>query len=161
MAHPQLCKQSNTDITCSQQDDRLVSCSSLVLLPILTSCRTAVVFAVQSWLSETAEQRRTASTPAYFQVGMSRTYRASVWKMPANSISVMSLLVVSIESSQCNTKSLIRCYRATLLCCYRLLQVAWAQEPEPRQVFHVRSASETNTDFVPSQLQAPPAAPPS
>jgi hypothetical protein len=31
----------------------------------------AVVFALQSWLAETAEQRRTAATPAYFSVGMS------------------------------------------------------------------------------------------
>ncbi|KAF1966911.1 hypothetical protein BU23DRAFT_559755 [Bimuria novae-zelandiae CBS 107.79] len=31
----------------------------------------AVVFALQSWLAETSEQRKTASTPAYFSVGMS------------------------------------------------------------------------------------------
>ncbi|KAJ4287009.1 hypothetical protein N0V90_012890 [Kalmusia sp. IMI 367209] len=31
----------------------------------------AVVFALQSWLAETPEQRRTAATPAYFSVGMS------------------------------------------------------------------------------------------
>ncbi|KAH7405802.1 hypothetical protein DE146DRAFT_753798 [Phaeosphaeria sp. MPI-PUGE-AT-0046c] len=31
----------------------------------------AVVFAIQSWLAETPEQAKTASTPAYFQVGMS------------------------------------------------------------------------------------------
>ncbi|KAL5397617.1 hypothetical protein PMIN02_002121 [Paraphaeosphaeria minitans] len=31
----------------------------------------AVVFALQSWLAETADQRRTAATPAYFSVGMS------------------------------------------------------------------------------------------
>ncbi|CAN9179046.1 translation initiation factor [Alternaria burnsii] len=31
----------------------------------------AVVFAIQSWLAETPEQKRTSSTPAYFQVGMS------------------------------------------------------------------------------------------
>ncbi|KAG9187793.1 hypothetical protein G6011_05664 [Alternaria panax] len=31
----------------------------------------AVVFAIQSWLAETAEQKRTSTTPAYFQVGMS------------------------------------------------------------------------------------------
>ncbi|EMD89975.1 hypothetical protein COCC4DRAFT_158175 [Bipolaris maydis ATCC 48331] len=31
----------------------------------------AVVFAIQAWLAETAEQRKTSTTPAYFQVGMS------------------------------------------------------------------------------------------
>ncbi|KAF2034409.1 hypothetical protein EK21DRAFT_108031 [Setomelanomma holmii] len=31
----------------------------------------AVVFAIQSWLAESPEQKRTSSTPAYFQVGMS------------------------------------------------------------------------------------------
>ncbi|KAF2000789.1 hypothetical protein P154DRAFT_575839 [Amniculicola lignicola CBS 123094] len=31
----------------------------------------AVVFAIQSWLAETPEQRRTSGTPAYFSVGMS------------------------------------------------------------------------------------------
>ena len=34
-------------------------------------CRVAVVFAVQSWLAETPEQRRNSTTPAYFTVGMS------------------------------------------------------------------------------------------
>ncbi|USP82538.1 uncharacterized protein yc1106_09812 [Curvularia clavata] len=28
-------------------------------------------FAVQAWLAETAEQKKTSTTPAYFQVGMS------------------------------------------------------------------------------------------
>ncbi|KAI4956340.1 hypothetical protein J4E91_000551 [Alternaria rosae] len=40
----------------------------------------AVVFAIQSWLAETPEQKKTSTTPAYFQVGMS----------------AMSLLVVSL-----------------------------------------------------------------
>ncbi|KAF2176169.1 translation initiation factor SU [Zopfia rhizophila CBS 207.26] len=31
---------------------------------------TAVVFALQSWLAETPEQKRTSATPAYFSVGM-------------------------------------------------------------------------------------------
>ncbi|KAF2477272.1 uncharacterized protein BDR25DRAFT_300259 [Lindgomyces ingoldianus] len=31
---------------------------------------TSVVFAMQSWLAETPEQKRTSSTPAYFSVGM-------------------------------------------------------------------------------------------
>ncbi|CBX95034.1 hypothetical protein LEMA_P114490.1 [Plenodomus lingam JN3] len=30
----------------------------------------AVVFAIQSWLAETPEQRKTSTSPAYFQVGM-------------------------------------------------------------------------------------------
>jgi hypothetical protein len=37
----------------------------------LTKSRVAVVFAIQSWLAETSEQRKTAATPAYFSVGMS------------------------------------------------------------------------------------------
>ncbi|KAF1947286.1 hypothetical protein EJ02DRAFT_392458 [Clathrospora elynae] len=31
----------------------------------------AVVFAIQAWLAETPEQKKTASTPAYVQIGMS------------------------------------------------------------------------------------------
>ncbi|ORY11540.1 translation initiation factor SUI1 [Clohesyomyces aquaticus] len=31
---------------------------------------TSVIFALQSWLAETPEQKRTSSTPAYFSVGM-------------------------------------------------------------------------------------------
>jgi len=31
---------------------------------------TSVLFAVQTWLSETPSQRTTSSTPAYFSVGM-------------------------------------------------------------------------------------------
>ncbi|GAB7353478.1 hypothetical protein MBLNU459_g3932t1 [Dothideomycetes sp. NU459] len=31
----------------------------------------SVVFAIQNWLSETPESKKTASTPAYFSVGMS------------------------------------------------------------------------------------------
>ncbi|KAI9746274.1 MAG: hypothetical protein M1835_002468, partial [Candelina submexicana] len=31
---------------------------------------TAVVMALQGWLSETPEQKRTGSTPGYFSVGM-------------------------------------------------------------------------------------------
>jgi hypothetical protein len=48
-----------------------VSTRPPVSLFALTSCRVAVVFAIQSWLAESPEQRKTASTPAYFQVGMS------------------------------------------------------------------------------------------
>ncbi|KAL6712596.1 hypothetical protein ACN47E_000473 [Coniothyrium glycines] len=31
----------------------------------------AVVFAVQAWLAETPEQKKTSTTPAYYQIGMS------------------------------------------------------------------------------------------
>ncbi|KAI8937557.1 hypothetical protein NX059_005273 [Plenodomus lindquistii] len=31
----------------------------------------AVVFAIQSWLAETPEQKKTSTTPAYFSIGMS------------------------------------------------------------------------------------------
>jgi hypothetical protein len=61
-----------TNVTCAAQDDRLVSCSScFVSLFLLTRHRVAVVFALQSWLAETPEQKKSASTPAYVQVGMS------------------------------------------------------------------------------------------
>jgi hypothetical protein len=38
--------------------------------PGLIQYRVAVVFAVQSWLAESAEQRATSTTPGYFSVGM-------------------------------------------------------------------------------------------
>ncbi|KAJ4373883.1 Eukaryotic translation initiation factor eIF-1 [Neocucurbitaria cava] len=50
----------------------------------------AVVFAIQSWLAETPEQKRTATTPAYFQVGMS----------------AMSLLVSAPTSSRMSIENL-------------------------------------------------------
>lgn len=37
---------------------------------MLIGIRTAVIFAVQSWLAETSEQRQKSSTPGYFSVGM-------------------------------------------------------------------------------------------
>ncbi|KAL4754744.1 hypothetical protein BDW72DRAFT_200443 [Aspergillus terricola var. indicus] len=37
----------------------------------LTSTRVAMVFSLQSWLGETEEQRKNATTPAYMSVGMS------------------------------------------------------------------------------------------
>lgn len=63
-----------TDTTCAAQDDRLVGFSILVPQLVLTSSRVAVVFAIQAWLAETPEQKKTSSTPAYFQVGMSGEY---------------------------------------------------------------------------------------
>jgi hypothetical protein len=78
------CKQSTTDITCAQQNDRLVRSFDLVLLSVLISCRVAVVFAIQSWLAESPEQAKTSATPAYFQVGMSGKSEASTLKLVAN-----------------------------------------------------------------------------
>jgi hypothetical protein len=37
---------------------------------MLTAQRVAVVFSLQSWLAETPEQAKTATTPGYFSVGM-------------------------------------------------------------------------------------------
>ena len=34
------------------------------------SARASVAFALQTWLAETPEQKRTASSPGYFGVGM-------------------------------------------------------------------------------------------
>ncbi|KAF1841448.1 SUI1-domain-containing protein [Cucurbitaria berberidis CBS 394.84] len=45
----------------------------------------AVVFAIQSWLAETPEQKRTASTPAYLQVGMSGMLRTPPPARPTSS----------------------------------------------------------------------------
>jgi translation initiation factor 1 len=42
---------------------------------MLICSRVAVVFAVQSWLAESAEQRATSSTPGYFSVGMACKFR--------------------------------------------------------------------------------------
>jgi hypothetical protein len=85
-----------TNVTCAAQDDWLVSCSScLVSLFLLTRYRVAVVFALQSWLAETPEQKKTTSTPAYFQVGMSGMCGCLHSYLSANHISAMSLVVVS------------------------------------------------------------------
>jgi len=95
MAAPDDCKQRKTDITCAQQDDRLVSSLDLVSLPRLTSCRVAVVFAIQSWLAESPEQKRTSTTPAYFQVGMSgKSGSLDEVETSTNGVAAMSLLVV-------------------------------------------------------------------
>ncbi|KAL1796950.1 hypothetical protein ACET3X_005490 [Alternaria dauci] len=45
--------------------------TTLPMAAIFTRNKVAVVFAIQSWLAETPDQRRTSSTPAYYQVGMS------------------------------------------------------------------------------------------
>jgi hypothetical protein len=58
-----------------------VSILRLVSLPMLISCRVAVVFAIQSWLAESPEQKRTSTTPAYFQVGMSGTSKLKTWRV--------------------------------------------------------------------------------
>jgi hypothetical protein len=36
--------------------------------------RASVVFAIQNWLGESEEAKKTSSQPAYFSVGMSSTY---------------------------------------------------------------------------------------
>ncbi|EUC38726.1 hypothetical protein COCCADRAFT_32098 [Bipolaris zeicola 26-R-13] len=48
--------------------------STLPMAAIFTRNKVAVVFAIQAWLAETAEQRKTSTTPAYFQVGMSNPF---------------------------------------------------------------------------------------
>jgi hypothetical protein len=91
-----VCSITATDITCAAQDDRLVSSFYLVQRFMLTRCRVAVVFAIQAWLAETPEQKKTSSTPAYFQVGMSgKNLLYHTHDQLANYIAVMSLLVVS------------------------------------------------------------------
>ena len=40
----------------------------------LKSTRASVVFAIQSWLGESSESRKSASQPAIFSVGMSGEY---------------------------------------------------------------------------------------
>ncbi|CAM1501742.1 Fc.00g037260.m01.CDS01 [Cosmosporella sp. VM-42] len=37
----------------------------------------AVVFSIQSWLGESEETKKNASTPGYFSVGMARTFTPS------------------------------------------------------------------------------------
>ncbi|KAF2265314.1 SUI1-domain-containing protein [Lojkania enalia] len=44
--------------------------STLPMAAIFTRNKVAVVFALQSWLAESPEQKQTSSTPAYFSVGM-------------------------------------------------------------------------------------------
>lgn len=50
---------------------------TIIMLPsltrVLTFIRAAVVFAVQSWLAETPESKKTSTTPGIFSVGMART----------------------------------------------------------------------------------------
>jgi hypothetical protein len=73
--------------------------SVLIFVPrsLLTRYRVAVVFAIQSWLAETAEQKKTSTTPAYFQVGMSSMYcHCLTLHHYSNQSAVMSLLVVSL-----------------------------------------------------------------
>jgi hypothetical protein len=90
-----------------------------VSLPLLISCRVAVVFAIQSWLAESPEQRRTSSTPAYFQVGMSGKSRELKVYSGANGFLVMSLLVVCLLACNTSGRKLIMCHRVTPRCCFR------------------------------------------
>jgi hypothetical protein len=58
----------------SEGDMASTVASTLPMAAIFTRNKTvgwtAVVFALQSWLAETPEQKRTATTPALFSVGM-------------------------------------------------------------------------------------------
>lgn len=74
-----------TDPGCPAQDDWLVGLVTAVLRSPTDPVRVAVVFAIQAWLAETPEQKRTSTTPAYFQVGMSS-------KFPPISIVAMLLI---------------------------------------------------------------------
>jgi hypothetical protein len=70
-----------------------VSSIHLVSPALLTSCRVAVVFAIQSWLAESPEQAKSSATPAYFQVGMSGEFSSLGRGDAINSSAAMSLLV--------------------------------------------------------------------
>lgn len=65
----------------------------------LTTVRASVVFSLQAWLSESPEQAKTASQPAYFGVGLSCECR---WSTPTIILAnvccceVMALVVVSL-----------------------------------------------------------------
>jgi hypothetical protein len=78
-----------------------------------------VVFAIQSWLAESPEQRRTSSTPAYFQVGMSGKSIETEVESGANCCLVMSLLVVSHLACNTSSRKLTMCHRVTLRCSSR------------------------------------------
>ncbi|KAF2279549.1 uncharacterized protein EI97DRAFT_370119 [Westerdykella ornata] len=54
----------------SEGDMASTMASTLPMAAIFTRNKVAVVFAVQSWLAESAEQKRTSTTPGYFSVGM-------------------------------------------------------------------------------------------
>jgi hypothetical protein len=111
-----------TDITRAAQDDRLVSFLIFVPRSLLTRCRVAVVFAIQSWLAETPEQKKTSTTPAYFQVGMSSMYRHCLTlDHQTNQDPVMSLLVVSLAPGPDSGWSFVltRYYRVTRPCSFR------------------------------------------
>ncbi|KAL4759800.1 SUI1 family translation initiation factor [Aspergillus foveolatus] len=53
--------------------------AAVVVFRRLTSTRVAMVFSLQSWLGETEEQRKNATTPAYMSVGMSLMALAVVY----------------------------------------------------------------------------------
>ncbi|KAF1982841.1 hypothetical protein K402DRAFT_397175 [Aulographum hederae CBS 113979] len=62
--------------TAKEKEDTAAStmASTLPMAAIFTRNKfigwTAIVFSVQSWLAETPESKKTASTPGYFSVGM-------------------------------------------------------------------------------------------
>jgi hypothetical protein len=129
-----------------QQDDRLVSSTHLVSLSVLISCRVAVVFALQSWLAESPEQRKTSATPAYFQVGMSRKSQAPGERAPLMVCSHVAHRCKSFQSGACAVQRLIACHRVTLRCSSRPRQAtqAWVLEPKLQlQLLRHRCAGRT------------------
>lgn len=63
--------------------------------------RAAVVFSLQNWLAETPEQRRKATTPGYFGVGMSCALLLLIIFLPipageADSVAVLAVIVTYI-----------------------------------------------------------------
>ncbi|KAL9945660.1 hypothetical protein D7B24_005015 [Verticillium nonalfalfae] len=73
--------------------------STLPMAVMLTRNRfigwAAVIYSVQNWLGESEDQKKTATTPGYFNVTMSRTQprSSSITKGANNHITVVSLLV--------------------------------------------------------------------
>lgn len=65
---------------------------------MLTVARASVIFSVQNWLSETPDSKKTAATPGYFSVGMSRKFGIFSTQEYNNTLTpsaVMSVAVVS------------------------------------------------------------------
>jgi hypothetical protein len=114
-----------------------------VSLSVLTSCRVAVVFAIQSWLAESPEQRKNSATPAYFQVGMSRKFQVAGERPSLMVYSHVAHCCKSFRSRACAVQQLIACHRVTLRCSSRPCQAsqAWALEPRHQlQLPHRRYA---------------------
>lgn len=55
---------------------------------MLTKSRAAVVFALQTWLAETPEQRKNASTPSYYSVGMACMLPLSIHNLVAQQLTL-------------------------------------------------------------------------